>query len=219
MNEFKKNIYRQSISIGSNLSYCTNWTALNNGDIKMSSTGVVNFAPILGDRTINTGVSFGYVDRYAIAGFEGFFSCYIPMTFTLSTANWDYDGFPVFIDQVLTGLRYTINIIFSDVSELDIYDKETYAEVLPDPQLTSEYNDCIPCDITTAIELGYNISSASLACSATPSTYYTDNNPWNTASQINIDNTCWPSAPAGYYSNGSTVRYWSGIGLNTPVGC
>lgn len=143
MNNFKKNIYKSNteddILIGS---YCVNWSAANELNITMSTTGYIDFTDILAGRLIDTGASSGDVTGYIIAG-VGTFSCEIPMTFTTSQAQWDTDILPVETDKVLTSLIYTVNIIFNNATEFDIIDGQTNAIVEPDPQLTSEYNSCV----------------------------------------------------------------------------
>ena len=143
MNSFKKNIYRTSIEeepiVGN---YCVNWVAANEGNIKMSTSGYIDFTSMLAGRTINTGASTGSITGYIIAG-VGTLGCEIPMTFTTSQAQWNTDTLPAVTDKVLTSLIYTVNIIFNNATEFDIIDGQTNAIVEPDPQLTSEYNSCI----------------------------------------------------------------------------
>lgn len=141
MNNFKKNIFKINMD-NAVISYCVNWTASNDSNIKMSTIGYVDFTNILAGRTINIGVSTGTITGYIIAGMSPF-TCSIPMTFTTSKAEWNTDTLPVETNKVLTSLIYTINIIFNDISEIDIIDEQTNAIIEPDPQLTSDYNSCI----------------------------------------------------------------------------
>jgi len=122
--------------------YCVSWSAENEGNIKMSTVGYIDFTEMLAGRTINTGASSGTITGYIIAGMSPFI-CSIPMTFTTSQAQWDTDTLPVETDKVLTSLIYTVNIIFNNATEFDIIDGQTNAVVEPDPQLTSEYNSCV----------------------------------------------------------------------------
>ena len=123
-------------------SYCVNWTAENNANIKMSTQGYIDFTGILAGRTIEPGpLSVGTITGYIIAG-VGTISCSIPMDFTTSQAQWDTDLLPVVTDKVLTSLIYTVEVVFDDASEYLIAGGQTNAVVIPG-QLTSEYNDCI----------------------------------------------------------------------------
>jgi len=122
--------------------YCVNWTAANEGNIKMSTQGYIDFTGILAGRTIEPGpLSAGTITGYIIAG-VGTISCSIPMTFTTSQAQWDTDSLPVVTDKVLTSLIYTVEVVFDDASEYLIAGGQTNAVVIPG-QLTSEYNNCI----------------------------------------------------------------------------
>jgi len=122
--------------------YCVSWTALNEGNIKMSTTGEIDFTAMLAGRTIvGGGASVGTITGYIIAGM-GTFACSVPMTFTASKAQWNTDTLPVEADKVLTSLIYSVSIIFNDATEFDIIDGQTNAIVTPDPQLSSSYNDC-----------------------------------------------------------------------------
>ena len=121
--------------------YCVNWTAANEGNIKMSTQGYIDFTAILAGRTIEPGpLSVGTITGYIIAG-VGTFTCSIPMTFTTTKAQWNTDALPVVTDKVLTSLIYTVEVVFNDASEYLIADGQTNAVVIPG-QLTSEYNDC-----------------------------------------------------------------------------
>lgn len=142
MNNFKKNIFKSSVE-EITISYCVNWSAANEGNIKMSTTGYVDFTSILAGRTImGGGVSTGTITGYVVVGMSPF-TCSIPMTFTSSQAQWNTDTLPVETNKVLTSLIYTINIIFNDATEFDIINEQTNAIVEPDPQLVSAYNSCI----------------------------------------------------------------------------
>ena len=140
MNNFKRNIYRTSIEeepIVEN--YCVSWTAANNGNIKMETSGYIDFTSMLAGRTI--AFLDGAITGYIIAG-VGTFSCEIPVTHTTSKAKWSTDSLPVVTDKVLTSLIYTVNIIFNNATEFDIIDGQTNAIVIPE-QTTSEYNSCV----------------------------------------------------------------------------
>ena len=140
---FKRNIYRTAEDSELPIeTYCVSWVAANEGNIKMSTSGYIDFTAMLAGRTINTGASTGSITGYIITG-VGTLSCEIPMTFTTSQAQWNTDTLPAVTDKVLTSLIYTVNIIFNNATEFDIIDGQTNAIVEPDPQLTSEYNSCL----------------------------------------------------------------------------
>ena len=120
--------------------YCTNWTAANDGNIKMQTVGYIDFSAILAGRTISTGLSVGTITGYIIAG-VGTFTCSVPMTFTTSQAQWNTDSLPVVTDKVLTSLICNVEVIFTNSDEYSIVDGQTNAIVIPG-QMTSEYNDC-----------------------------------------------------------------------------
>lgn len=123
-------------------SYCVSWTASNEGNIKMSTSGYIDFTAILAGRTImGGGISVGTITGYVIAGISPF-SCSIPMTFLSSQALWETDSLPVETDKVLTSLIYSVEIVFNDATEFFITNEQTNAAVIPD-QTTSEYNSCI----------------------------------------------------------------------------
>lgn len=137
---FGETIYGDELTFTT--SYCVNWTAANEGNIKMSTQGYIDFTQILAGRTIEPGpLSVGTITGYIIAG-VGTFTCSIPMNFTTSKAQWNTDTLPVVTDKVLTSLIYTVEVVFDDASEYLIAGGQTNAVVIPG-QLTSEYNDCI----------------------------------------------------------------------------
>lgn len=142
MHPFKKMIYmlrRESVPEPPVESYCVSWTAANNGNIKMETSGYIDFTSMLAGRTI--AFLDGSITGYIIAG-VGTFSCEIPMTHTTSKAQWSTDSLPVVTDKVLTSLIYTVNIIFNNATEFDIIDGQTNAIVIPE-QTTSSYNSCV----------------------------------------------------------------------------
>lgn len=142
MNEFKKNIFRSTAEEDIPVeNYCVNWTAENQSNIRMATTGYIDFTAMLAGRTILPGpASFGTIKGYVVAG-VGTFTCSIPMTFTSSKANWNNNSLPAFTDKVLTSLIYDVEIIFNDASEFSISNEQTNAIVIPG-QLTSSYNSC-----------------------------------------------------------------------------
>lgn len=130
--------------------YCAVWVASNDGNIKMSTNGYLDFTAMLAGRTIEPGpLSVGTITGYIIAGMSPF-TCSIPMTFTSSKAEWNTDTLPVETDKVLTSLIYTVEIVFNDASEYLITDGQTNAIVIPG-QMTSSYNDCITTTPTPTI--------------------------------------------------------------------
>jgi uncharacterized delta-60 repeat protein len=63
------------------------------------------------------------------------------------------------------------------------------------------------------INLGYDISSNSLACAdfnSSPSSFYIDSTNITTAFILATNSTLNSFAPAGWYSDGNVARYWSG---------
>lgn len=123
-------------------SYCVSWTAANNGNIKMETSGYIDFTAMLAGRTIMAGpLSAGTITGYVVAGMSPF-SCSIPMTFTSSKAVWNTDSLPIEIDKVLTSLIYTVEIVFNNATEFSITNEQTNAIVIPG-QTTSSYNSCV----------------------------------------------------------------------------
>ena len=143
MNNFKKNIYRTTMEEDIPVeSYCVIWEAHNEGNIKMSTTGFLDFTDMLAGRTIlDSPASVGTITGYVIAGL-GTFPCSIPMTFTTSTADWGTNTLPVEIDKVLTSLIYSVEIIFNNASEYSIVDGQTNAIVEEGIQIDAYYNSC-----------------------------------------------------------------------------
>lgn len=123
-------------------SYCVNWTAENNANIKMSTQGYIDFTGILAGRTIAIASCEGNITEYTIPGVPTPYTCSIPMDFTTSQAQWDTDLLPAVTDTVLNSLKYTVYVEFTDSSYYEIINEQTYGTVTPGG-LTSEYNDCI----------------------------------------------------------------------------
>ena len=128
--------------------FCVNWTAANEGNIKMSTQGYIDFTEVLAGRTIQPGpISVGTITGYIISG-VGTISCSIPMTFTTTKAQWNTDALPAVTDKVLTSLIYYLEVMFSDNSDYFIpnvnYSGQTSAVITPGIQLTSSYNNCTP---------------------------------------------------------------------------
>lgn len=119
--------------------YCVDWQAFNEGDIKMSLEGEIDFTTILAGRNINIGVSSGEITSYIIDGDTEVVS--IPMTFTSKKAIFSTDSLPVVSGEVLTVITFTVNIICTDVSEIDVIDKETSATEIP-TQTEASFSDC-----------------------------------------------------------------------------
>jgi hypothetical protein len=141
--------------------YCVNWTAANEENIKMSTQGYIDFTAILAGRTIQPGpLSTGTILGYIVAG-VGTFTCSIPMTFTTSQAQWDTDTLPVVTNRVLTSLIYNVEVLFNNGSTYSIVAGQTNAVVIPE-QLTSEYNDC-PIPPTTTSTSSTTTSSTTTA--------------------------------------------------------
>ena len=138
---FGQTIYGDQLSFTS--SYCVNWTAANEGNIRMSTAGYIDFSAILAGRTIAPGpVSVGTITGYVIAG-VGTFTCSIPMTFTASKAQWNTNTLPVVTDKVLTSLTYSVEVTCTNSDDLPAISETTNAAVTPGIQLTSLFNNCI----------------------------------------------------------------------------
>jgi len=153
--------------------YCTSWTAANEGNIKMSTQGYIDFTAILAGRTIEPGpLSVGTIVGYIVAG-VGTFTCSIPMTFTTSKAQWNTDLLPAVEDKVLTSLIYNVEVVFNNSDEYSIVAGQTNAVVIPG-QLTSEYNDC-PVPTTTTTSSSSTSSSTTTTTTTTPSYQFSVN--------------------------------------------
>lgn len=137
---FGETIYGDELTFTT--SYCVNWTAENNANIKMSTQGYIDFTGILAGRTIAIASCEGNITEYTIPGVPTPYTCSIPMDFTTSKAQWDTDLLPAVTDTVLNSLKYTVYVEFTDSSYYEIINEQTYGTVTPGG-LTSEYNDCI----------------------------------------------------------------------------
>lgn len=118
--------------------YCVEWTAINEGDIKMSLDGTIDFTNLLAGRTIHV-ASTGTVTGYIIDGTP--VSCSIPLTFDSTSGTFSDDGLSVVTGKVLTQITIHADIIFNDASELTV-DSVTSAMEFPDAS-TATYNDCV----------------------------------------------------------------------------
>jgi len=153
--------------------YCVNWTASNDGNIKMSTVGYIDFTTVLAGRTLKPSpFSVGTITGYVIAGMSPF-TCSIPMTFTTTKAQWNTDALPVETNKVLTSLIYTVETMFSDNSDYFITDEQTNAIVIPG-QTTSSYNNCIP---TTQTPTPTQTSTPTQTPTMTPTSTSTTANP------------------------------------------
>jgi hypothetical protein len=140
---FGQTIYGDQLSFTS--SYCVNWTAANEGNIKMSSVGYIDFSAILAGRTIAPGpVSVGTITGFTIAGMTPFvLSTPISMTFTASKAQWNTVALtPVVTDKVLTSLTYSVEVTCTNGDDLPAISETTNTNVIAG-QLTSSFNNCI----------------------------------------------------------------------------
>lgn len=146
MHPFKKNIFKTSDDDETppTIDYCSTWEAHNESNIKMSTTGTIDFTAELGSRNIDNtpGLSVGTVYQYKFAGDPDWVSADIDMTFTLKKANWSTDALVARTDQVLTGIRFTIEIICTNASEISLPNVEQFAAVTPSPQLDAYYDTC-----------------------------------------------------------------------------
>lgn len=138
---FKKLMLQHADSeAGPVLGYCVEWVAFNEDNIKMSLEGEIDFTTILAGRNINIGVSSGIIDSYIIDGITTV--CSVPMTFTSKKALFSTDSLlPIVTDKVLTVITFTVNIICTDVSEIDLEDITLSATETP-TQTESIYSGC-----------------------------------------------------------------------------
>ena len=146
MRELRKEVYRlrrRSIT-PEPINYCATWSAQNESNIRMSTTGILDFTAELGSRTINTtpGVSVGTITAYKFAGDPVWVSSSISIFFIHKKPTWDKNTLPVRTDQVLTGIRFSVEIICNDASEISLVDNELFAEVTGSPQLIASYDSC-----------------------------------------------------------------------------
>lgn len=130
--------------------YCVNWTAANIGGGKMSTQGYIDFSAILNGRTIEPGpLSVGTITAYRIFGETTDRSCNIEMDFTSTRATWDTSLLDAPAGTALYSLIYTLEVIFSDLTDYIIIDGQSYGTVTPGGT-TSEYNNCpVPTTTTT----------------------------------------------------------------------
>ena len=78
-----------------------------------------------------------------------------------------------------------------------------------DPESLAEFRGYNHTVSTTAVSLGYNVSSFSSACSAGTTTYYMDTGSFSTANAIFTDSGATTLATTGWYSNGTIARFWT----------
>ena len=142
MNNIKKSIFKTEIfeDIIPELGFCTTWIAQNDGNTKMSLDGSVDFTEELGVKNISTGTSIGTVTSYTIGGTTILTS--IPMTFTTKKALFSETDLPTVTDRVLTVITFTIEIICTDATEINVYNHTTAAFEEIGTQFTADYNDC-----------------------------------------------------------------------------
>lgn len=140
MYNFKKSIFKTSDDEEVVENYCTTWIAENDSNIKMSLDGTVDFTEELAGRSIHTGASTGVIKSYIIDG--SIVTTSIPMTFNSTQALFSVDTLVVETDKVLTGITFDINIICTDVSEIDLIDQSKYSVQIPGVQLVATYDDC-----------------------------------------------------------------------------
>lgn len=147
MREFKKAIFRTEQfqnPIPPEIQFCSVWEAHNEGNIRMSTNGYLDFTEELAGKNINNtgGASVGAISAYRFAGDPIWVTTSIPFSFTLKRANWNTNALPHRTDQVLTGIRFSFEIITTPYSEISDADLELFAEVTPDPQLDAFYDSC-----------------------------------------------------------------------------
>jgi len=121
------------------IGFCFEWTAYNEGDIKMGIDGEIDFTIQLGARTINTGLSSGAITSYIIDGST--VACFIPMTFNAHKAMFSTDGLPVIAGEVLTSVTISVLVVCNDASEIEL--NEAYGGIeVPGDQVTASFNEC-----------------------------------------------------------------------------
>lgn len=116
--------------------YCSVWEAHNNGNIKMSIDGYIDFTTALAGRNISTGISVGTITQYRIDG--TIISSSIPMTFTSKKAVISNDHLPVVTDKVLTSISFYIEIICTNGSEIMVSGENNAIEI---PEAMDVYYD------------------------------------------------------------------------------
>jgi hypothetical protein len=145
MHPFKKNIFKTSddetIVV---FDFCATWSAQNESNIRMSTSGLLDFTLKLAGKNIDTtpGLSVGAISAYKFAGDPTWVSASIPFSFTLKKATWNTNALPVRSNQVLTGIRFSYEIITTPYSELSASNIELFAEVTGSPQLIASYDSC-----------------------------------------------------------------------------
>ena len=118
--------------------YCSVWEAHNNGNIKMSIDGYIDFTTALAGRSIHTGASVGTITYYRIDGTT--ITSSIPMTFTSTRAIIQNDHLPVVTDKVLTSIGFYIEIICTNASEISVSGENNAIEF--PVQIDSNYDNC-----------------------------------------------------------------------------
>ena len=126
------------------LNYCAVWSAKNEGNIRMSTSGYLDFTEQLAGKNINNtgGASVGAISAYKFAGDSAWTSTNIPFSFTSKRATWDTNALHARTDQVLTGIRFSFEIITTPYSEISVSNIELFAEVTGGTQITSSYDSC-----------------------------------------------------------------------------
>jgi len=141
---FKKLMLQHSDSESGGITgYCIDWQAFNDGDIKMSLEGIIDFTTILNsttpDRFIDTVASSGTVTSYIIDGVT--VPCSIPMTFSSKKAFFNDDGLTVVTGEVLTVITFTVLILCTNADEIDLVDLTLSAIETP-TQTEASYSGC-----------------------------------------------------------------------------
>lgn len=119
--------------------YCAVWDAENQGNIRMSLDGYIDFTEALAGRTINTGASSGSVESYVIDG--NTVSGIVNMTFTSTRAVFSTNTFPAVTNKVLTGITFFVEVTCTDGSTISVPDTTLFAMETPD-QTHSSYDTC-----------------------------------------------------------------------------
>lgn len=120
------------------LGYCVVWTANNDGNIKMTLDGYIDFSVILAGRTIDTGASTGTIILYRINSVDVVAS--IPMTFSSTQASFSTDTLTVVTNECLSSIDFSIEIICTNASEISILGSASVFEI--PSSMTYSYDSC-----------------------------------------------------------------------------
>ena len=136
----------------------------------------------------------------------------------LVTIPGDQTYYYMVIDDNSGSTCYQTSKIFDDCYAGLIPTTTTTTAAVP-PTTTTTTTPAVTC-VQISESLGYNISSPSLACSASGSVYYGDSSTFtSTTPTIISTNTSCSAATVGWYSNGFYYKYWDGTSITTASDC